>query len=195
MDRSIFNFWRHENDSVTDAELARFGFYLHSDDPEVDDAATFFIEGMANARSDTRFYGDDLKTRLQRIVSEHLPPEVRVVGLNVQRGASISGAFLLVWAGTVSLYVLISRYDNFRKSFDRIREEIRSFLQKLGPEREPVETVVNWHEGFLFRDPPIEPQIVKSCECRICMWYLCVTNILLLSMFGWLVYVVLLARS
>lgn len=128
-------FRTHKDRVVVDGELARFRFHLWSVNKELDATINREIKlyGRGNGEADIPYETgvSRLEKECARIIAIYLPEEIQIRGFSVQYNGSVTVTFALVWAGAVSFYVLISRYDSFRRSLDRIKDDISRLLGRI----------------------------------------------------------------
>jgi hypothetical protein len=180
-------------------EVAYFRLHISSPDQKFDSAINKSIENydshIENLNLEKEQKGGYLKELCERIVSYHLHNQVIVRNFKVEYGGSVTITFTLAWTVGISAFVLVSRYDNFRNSLDRIKEDISRLLSHIARRQwsgnEPLYSDTFWIPSKLLLG--IEAKLFRRFETyndftTFFIWYLVITNILLTSAVITLVY-------
>lgn len=165
------------DDADSAATIATFEVYATSEDREIDE---FLIRTMRKFDSEygrTNEEGGGVAREVRRIVRDYFPMGVRVERVRVRYGESVTITFALILTGGLALYEFVSKYDDFRKSLDRIADDVRSLIPSVGhwwrgPFPGPgmrglIRTRATWTAGPLVRPmiaSPMSPAHVPVSE-------------------------------
>ena len=185
---------------VVDAELARFRLHLWSENEEME--ATINREIHHFERGDVKIdmpfeTGESrLQQEVERVVRIYLPPQIEIREFNVEYSQSVIVTFSLIWAGTISLYVLISHYDSFRRSLDRIKDDLTRLLARIASRSHLAGRLagdMQWEPSRVL----IELEDLRSRQDQVASWlnlnplfvlYLIVSNFVLALIVALLVF-------
>lgn len=132
--------------------LATFEVYASCPDRELDEFLTRTVrEFDSKYGSPSQNEGGGVAREVRRIVRAYFPDNVSVERVRVRYGESVTITFALVLGGAIGLYDFLSKYDDIRKSLDRIAEDVRALILSVG----------HWWHGP-FPGPPGMPGFIRS---------------------------------
>lgn len=191
--------WMREPRVMIDGELATYHFHFWSPDIEFDSIFTKEIERFDQHELESNVRDvvmGRMELECRRLVAVYFPKQVEIRNFRILYDRSVTVTFALIWTGAVSLYVLLSRYDSFRRSLERLKDDVSRFLGRVGRRSHrprPVVADTDWTPGRLFIELEElftftgSPHTRTSVD-RLFLWYLIGTNIILASVLFVMVY-------